>query len=71
MQYAIKGSNEQWQDALKKEVDPKGTIQIRSLGEGIIMKRKLNDEDIEKEVSNQPSTRKDKHSKKKKRSKKK
>ena len=71
MQYAIKGSNEQWQDALEmQKVDSKGTIQIRSQGEGSIMKRKLNDDDIEKEVSNQSSSRKDKSSKKKKRSKK-
>lgn len=62
MQYAIKGSNEEWSDALaNKKLDGKGTIQIRSEGniaKGGIVKRKLNEDDIEKEITGQSSTKK-------------
>eukprot|EP00560_Eucampia_antarctica_P009678 CAMPEP_0197829854 /NCGR_PEP_ID=MMETSP1437-20131217/6397_1 /TAXON_ID=49252 ORGANISM="Eucampia antarctica, Strain CCMP1452" /NCGR_SAMPLE_ID=MMETSP1437 /ASSEMBLY_ACC=CAM_ASM_001096 /LENGTH=1131 /DNA_ID=CAMNT_0043431849 /DNA_START=35 /DNA_END=3430 /DNA_ORIENTATION=+ len=71
MQYAIKGSNKEWKDALiDQKMDSKGTIQIRSKNKGHIVKRKLNDEDIEKEVEMQSSSKKEKkHGQKKRRSK--
>lgn len=46
MQYVVKGSEEQWKKALKESiVDGPGTVQIHTTRE----KRKLDDEDLEKE----------------------
>mmetsp|Transcript_17593 Transcript_17593/g.24747 ORF Transcript_17593/g.24747 Transcript_17593/m.24747 type:complete len:1144 (-) Transcript_17593:1139-4570(-) len=75
MQYAIKGSDEQWSEALKEsELNENGTIAIRSVQEKT-GKRKLGEEDIEKEgemaTPNKTSkSKKSKSSKKKKSSKK-
>ena len=66
MQYAIKGSDEQWNNALDgRDVDEAGTIQIRSVRE----KRKgLDDDDFAREASNEPKSKKSKTGKKKKKS---
>lgn len=48
MQYAVKGSDEQWAKALEgKSIDGPATVQIT----GVREKRKLEDEDIEQEAS--------------------
>ena len=48
MQYAIKGSDEQWANALDgKSMDGPGTIQIQSFRE----KRKIDDDEMEKEIT--------------------
>ena len=66
MQYAIKGSDEQWNNALDgKEIDATGTVSIRSVRE----KRKSVDvEDFEKEALSEHKTNSSKKSKKKKKS---
>jgi len=75
MQYAIKGSDKEWSEALKEsEVNENGTIAIRSVQEKA-GKRKLGEEDIEREgematPSKTPKSKKSKSSKKKKSSKK-
>jgi N-acetyltransferase 10 len=67
MQYAIKGSDEQWNDALDgREVDANGTISIRSVRE----KRKSVDvEDFEKEAKSEHKTGSSRKIKKKKKAK--
>ena len=48
MQYAVKGSDEQWAKALEgKSVEGPGTVQIQ----GVRTKRKIDDEVVEKEIS--------------------
>ena len=48
MQYAVKGSNDQWTKALDgKSMDGPGTVQIQSVRE----KRKIEDDDLEKEAA--------------------
>ncbi|KAL3906034.1 MAG: hypothetical protein SGILL_009440, partial [Bacillariaceae sp.] len=57
MQYAVKGSDAQWDDALDgKEVDENGTVSIRSVRE---KRKKVDAEDIEKEANSEhnPSKR--------------
>ena len=63
MQYAIKGSNEQWGKALEgKEISKSGSVQISSVRE----KRKGVDEtDFEHEAKSEPASKKSKSSKKK------
>ena len=66
MRYAIKGSTKQWEKALEgKDLDGTGTIQIHSTRE----KRKLDEDDIEREnemmKSKKSPAKKDKKSKKK------
>ena len=64
MQYVIKGSDEQWCKALEKnELDVSGSVKISSVRD---MKRKLNEQDIEKESMAQTAkpTRSSKKSKK-------
>jgi hypothetical protein len=47
MQYAVKGSKEQWEKVLEgKSLDGPATVQIQTVRE----KRKLDDEDVEKEM---------------------
>ena len=47
MQYAVKGSKEQWDKVLEgKSLDGPATVQIQTVRE----KRKLDDEDVEKEI---------------------
>ena len=64
MQYAIKGSDEQWEKALGgKDVSEAGTVQISSVRQ----KRKgVDDEDFEKEAMKEHHGKKAKTSKKKK-----
>lgn len=64
MQYAIKGSDEQWAKALEgKNVDDgPATIQIQ----GVREKRKLEDDDMEKEAMNETKLQKTKGKKSKK-----
>ena len=48
MQYAVKGSDDQWANVLDgKEMDGPATVQIQSVRE----KRKIDDEDLEKEAT--------------------
>eukprot|EP00980_Cylindrotheca_fusiformis_P011822 scaffold2816_cov121-Cylindrotheca_fusiformis.AAC.38 len=64
MQYAIKGSDEQWEKALKgKEISESGTIQIQSVR---AKRKQVDDEEIEKEAERNPSSKKQKANKKKK-----
>jgi hypothetical protein len=67
MQYAIKGSDEQWSKALKgKEVSESKNVQIGSVRE----KRKALDEtDFEHEAKSEPTPKKSKSSNKKKKGK--
>ena len=54
MQFAVKGSDEDWKKALKdQEVGPTGVVQIQSNAAGKV-KRKLNQEDIDKEAGIAP-----------------
>jgi hypothetical protein len=64
MQFAIKGSDEQWSKALVgKEISESGTVQIRDVRE----KRKGVDEtDYEHEAKSEPMSKKSKTSKQKK-----
>ena len=64
MQYAIKGSDEQWEKALEgKDISENGSLQIRSIRE----KRKGVDEtDFEREAQSEPASKKSKSNKKKK-----
>lgn len=67
MQYAIKGSTKQWQKALEgKEVAKDGTVVIPSMRE----KRKISEDDIEKEASKDKGKKESGNKKKKKRAKK-
>jgi hypothetical protein len=61
MQYAVKGSDAQWDEALKHKDVSGNIVQIKSRKEKI-SKRKLDQEDIEKEM---PGVGKSKKSKKK------
>lgn len=63
MQYAVKGTDEQW-DAIvnKKNLNESGTVQIQTLRE----KRKLNEDDFDKEAQSEKKTKKTKSGKKKK-----
>ena len=68
MQYAVKGSDEQWEKALdgKDNVidESSGTVQIRSIRE---KRKSLDDEDFEKEAQFEQQSKKAGKSKKKKR----
>lgn len=71
MQYAIKGSDADWENALKgKEanIEQQGVVQIKSQGVKKA-KRKLNQEDVEKEMGGTETTSKTKKKKNGKRSK--
>ncbi len=69
MQYAVKGSDEQWTKALNgKDIADSGTVKIHSTQQ-VKEKRKLDSDDIQREIDNQ--TPKSKSSKDKKRSSKK
>ena len=63
MQYAIKGSDDQWKQLLKdKEINESGTVQIQSVRQ----KRKtLEGDDFEKEDNNDRKPKKTKKKKKK------
>lgn len=67
MQYAIKGSDEQWSKLLDgKDVNEAGTLQIRTVRE----KRKaLGDDEFTKEANTEKQLKKTKTSKKKRKSK--
>jgi hypothetical protein len=64
MQYAIKGSDEQWSKALNgKDISEAGNVQIRSVRE----KRKgVDDDDFAKEADKEPQSKKTKTGKQKK-----
>ena len=48
MQYAVKGSDEQWAKALEgKSIQGPGTVQIQS----VRTKRKMDEEEVEKEMT--------------------
>jgi hypothetical protein len=65
MQYAIKGSNEQWKKALNgKEIDGTGNIQIESVRE---KRKNVDEDDYEKEGEQEQKLLKTKPKKKKKR----
>ena len=52
MQFAVKGSDEQWEKALEgRSMEGPGTIQIQS----VRAKRKVDDEVVEKEISQEES----------------
>ena len=72
MEYAIKGTDSQWNEALKDKDGTKtinGTVQIKS-NHAKQTKRKLTQEDIEKEINGaQTEPKKKKRTKKKKSSK--
>ena len=52
MQYAVKGSDDQWAKALDgKSVEGPGTVRIQSVRE----KRKIDDDEVEKEISHEES----------------
>jgi len=62
MQYAIKGSNDQWSEALQDRKDAKdGMVSIKSVRPA---KRKLREEDVERESQVNDPSRSDKKSKK-------
>jgi hypothetical protein len=64
MQYAIKGTDKQWKNALDgKDINASGTIQIRSVRE---KRKKVDETDFEREAENDPTSKKDKPRKKKK-----
>lgn len=67
MQYAIKGTDEQWEKALDgKTLNEAGTIQIRSVRE---KRKNVDDEDFEREAENDKKYKKHKSGKKKKKKK--
>lgn len=71
MQYAVKGSDEQWSKVLNgKEITDSGTVKIHSTRE-VGEKRKLDSEDIEKEADYQTPKHKGKDKKRSKKSSKK
>lgn len=56
MQYAIKGSDEQWEKVLEgKEISESGTIQIQSVRG---KRKQVDDEEIEKEAERNPASKK-------------
>jgi hypothetical protein len=62
MQYAIKGSDKQWEKALKgKEISESGTVQIHSVRE---KRKQLDEEDFKKEAELNPASKKQKANKK-------
>jgi hypothetical protein len=64
MQYAVKGSDKQWEKALKgKEISESGTVQIQSVSE---TRKQLDEEDIEREAERNPASKKQKATKQKK-----
>ncbi len=71
MKFAVKGTDEDWEKALKgQEIGSSGVVQIQSSDPKGSFKRKLNQEDIDKEVGLAPkndSKKKKKGSKKAKR----
>ena len=67
MQFAIKGTDEQWKQALDgKDINESGTIQIRSVRE---KRKKVDEKDFEKEAENDKTSKKHKSGKKKKKKK--
>ena len=67
MQFAIKGTDEQWKQALDgKRINESGTIQIRSVRE---KRKKVDEKDFEKEAENDKTSKKHKSRKKKKKAK--
>ena len=64
MKFAIKGTDADWNKALKgQEVGSSGVVQIESKGK-TPTKRKLNQEDIDKEAGSAPKDHKKKKKKK-------
>jgi hypothetical protein len=56
MQYAVKGSDKQWEKALKgKEISESGTVQIQSVRE---KRKQLSEQDIEREAELNPASKK-------------
>lgn len=66
MKFAVKGTDEDWEKALKgQEIGSSGVVQIQSNDPKGSFKRKLNQEDIDKEVGLSPNSKKKKKGSKK------
>ena len=66
MRFAIKGTEAEWNKALNgQEIGSSGMVQIKSKASGGPTKRKLNQEDIDKEAGLAPKDQKKKKKSKK------